>query len=138
MSRDQELATIQHAYVLWAQEDFEGLLALATPDIEWIPPSYTLEPGPHHGPEEVRRGIEAYFEDFEEFVPEPQEIVDGSRPGEYLVMVRTRARGRGSGAAVTIEVAHLITFREGRVSRVEIFTDRAQGLAAAGLESHVD
>ena len=90
-----------------------ALLALATPDIEWIPPSYTLEPGPLRGPEEVRRGINAYFEDFEEFLPEPEQIVDASRPGEYLVMVRTRARGRGSGAEVTIEVAHLITFRDG-------------------------
>jgi ketosteroid isomerase-like protein len=138
VSRDQELATIQRAYDLWAQGDFEGLLALATPDLEWIPPSYTLEPGPLRGPEEVRRGIEAYFEDFEEFLPRPEKIVDAARPGEYLVLVRTRARGRGSGAEVTIEVAHLITFREGRVSRVEIFTDRAEGLAAAGLERHAD
>ena len=138
MSRDQELAAIQRAYELWAQGDFEGLLALATPDIEWIPPSYTLEPGPLRGAEEVRRGINAYFEDFEEFVPKPEEIFDASRPGEYLVMVRTRARGRGSGAEVTIEVAHLITFREGRVSRVEIFIDRADGLAAAGIEPRAD
>jgi ketosteroid isomerase-like protein len=134
VSRDQELATIQRAYELWAQGDFEGLLALATPDIEWIPPSYTLEPGPLRGAEEVRRGINAYFEDFEEFLPEPEEIFDAPSPGEYLVMVRTRARGRGSGAEVKIEVAHLITFRDGRVSRVEIFIDRADGLAAAGIE----
>jgi ketosteroid isomerase-like protein len=134
VSREEEVATIQHAYVLWAQKDFEGLLALAAPDIEWIPPSYALEPGPRHGPQEVQRGINAYFEDFEEFVPEPEEIVDASRSGEYLVMVRTR----GSGAEVTIEVAHLITFREGRVSRVQIFTDRAEGLAAAGIEPHAD
>jgi ketosteroid isomerase-like protein len=138
VSRNQDLATIQRAYELWAQGDFEGLLALATPDVEWIPPSYTLEPGPLRGPEEVRRGINAYFEDFEEFLPEPEEIIDASRPDEYLVLVRTRARGRGSGAEVTIEVAHLITFREGRVSRVEIFADRADGLAAAGIERHAD
>jgi ketosteroid isomerase-like protein len=81
----------------------------------------------------VQRGIDAYLDSFEVFRPEPERIMAGSEPGMVLVLARTFVRGKGSGVEVDIPVAHLLTLRDGKVARFEVFTDRDEALAAAGL-----
>jgi ketosteroid isomerase-like protein len=134
VGREEQIAILERAYALWAEGDFERVLELATDDIEWIPPSYALEPKPLRGHDEVRRGIGSYFESFDLFVPEPEEIIPGAREDEYVVLVRTHTRGRGSGAEVEMQVAHLIRLRGGRVARFEVVPDRAEALERAGVE----
>lgn len=125
---------IERAYGLWGEGRFDEFLELIDPDVEWIPPAYALEPGPVRGLDAVRRGIDSYFEAFEEFVPRADRIIPTSRDGEYLALVRTRTRGRGSGVEIEIEVAHLIEIRDGRFVRFQVFTDRGDAFAASGLE----
>jgi ketosteroid isomerase-like protein len=67
------------------------------------------------------------------FRPEPEEILAGAAPGTVLVLARTYVRGKGSGVEVDIPVAHLLTLREGKVTRFEVILDRDQALEAAGL-----
>jgi ketosteroid isomerase-like protein len=53
--------------------------------------------------------------------------------GEQVVaLTYVRGRGRSSGASVEAETAIVLTFRAGKVTRVEL-TDRAEALEAAGL-----
>jgi ketosteroid isomerase-like protein len=67
------------------------------------------------------------FEQFESGVDQIVEV------GEQVVaLTHVRGRGRASGAAVAAETAIVITFRKGKVARVEL-TDRAEALEAAGL-----
>ena len=134
MGRQAQVALLEHAYALWADGDFEGVLKLTTDDVEWIPPSYALEPKPLRGHDEVRRGIGSYFESFEVFVPIAEEIIPAAHEDEYLVLVRTHTRGRGSGAEVHMDVAHLIRFRGDRIARFEVIPDRAEALARSGIE----
>jgi ketosteroid isomerase-like protein len=49
------------------------------------------------------------------------------------VLTRYRGRGKGSGVPVDNEGAHVWALRDGKVVRLEIFADRADALAAAGL-----
>jgi ketosteroid isomerase-like protein len=58
-------------------------------------------------------------------------------PAGDQVVVFFTARGRGKGSTVEVEArwAHLWTFRDGKATRVEGFTDRAEALEAAGLSS---
>ncbi len=134
MSRDEDVALIERAYRLWEAGDFDGLLALCVEDVEWIPPTYMVEiSGPQTGKGALRAGIASYFESFEKFWPEPEEILEGAEPGTYLVLVTTHAKGRGSGAEVTIEVAHLISIRDGRVVRFHVVTDRDEARRIAGI-----
>jgi ketosteroid isomerase-like protein len=132
---DDDVELIRRAYRLWRAGDFEGLLALCTDDVEWIPPSYLVGiTGPQVGKDALRAGIEAYFESFEEFWPEPEEILDGAEPGTYLALVRTHTKGRGSGAEVTIDVAHLFTIRDHRVVRFQVIPDRQEARQVAGID----
>jgi ketosteroid isomerase-like protein len=47
--------------------------------------------------------------------------------------VRFAGHGAGSGVPMEMELAHVWTLRDGRAARVLEYTDRAKGLAAAGL-----
>ena len=50
-----------------------------------------------------------------------------------LVPMEIRARSRTQGVEITIEGANLITIRDGRLTRVELFLRRETALEAAGL-----
>jgi len=133
MSQDDDIALIRSGYELWGRGEFEQALALMHPEVEWIPPAYAPEPGPHRGHDAVRRGIDAYFQGFAEFRPEIAEIRPTDRPGTYLAEVQTYTKGRTSGIESTIDVLHLIEVRDGKIARLQVFTDRDEALEASGL-----
>jgi ketosteroid isomerase-like protein len=54
--------------------------------------------------------------------------------GDYvLAFNRVILRGRKSGAEVPFELSHLYELREGRIVHVQLFSERAEALKAAGL-----
>jgi ketosteroid isomerase-like protein len=59
------------------------------------------------------------------------EIVDAG--DHVLVSLDQRARGSGSGIEVEITSHNVYTFRDGKVTRVQLFIEREPALAAAGL-----
>jgi ketosteroid isomerase-like protein len=62
--------------------------------------------------------------------PESFRAVD---PDRVLVFVRLHAVGTASGVPIEGRVAHLLTLRDNRIVRTEIYTDRGKALEAAGL-----
>ena len=52
---------------------------------------------------------------------------------EVAVFVRVSGTARQSGASVEISAAHVLTVRDGRVMRTEVFLDRQEALEAVGL-----
>ncbi len=50
-----------------------------------------------------------------------------------LVLLDVRARSKTHHVEMPIEGANLLTLRDGRLARLELFFDRAQALEAAGL-----
>jgi ketosteroid isomerase-like protein len=65
------------------------------------------------------------------FEPESFRAVGSDR---VLVFLRVHGIGAGSGIEVEGRFAHLLTVRDGRVFRTEVYTDRSKALEAAGLE----
>jgi ketosteroid isomerase-like protein len=61
--------------------------------------------------------------------------VDETRDlGDRVLIVATHhGRGRISGAPATQQMGYLYTVRDGKVSLLEIWTDQAHALEAAGL-----
>jgi ketosteroid isomerase-like protein len=54
---------------------------------------------------------------------------------EHVVFLWVRFSGHGgeSGVPMEMELAHVITMRDGRATRLVEFFDRAEGLRAAGI-----
>jgi uncharacterized protein len=62
---------------------------------------------------------------------EAEELLDA---GDLVVaLIRWRGRGKGSGAEIEAEGAHVWELRDGKAVRWDIYRDREQALAAAGL-----
>ena len=91
--------------------------------------------GVYRGYDEVR----SVFEDdwfrafpFEEWEVVVEELIDVG--GDQVVaMSRQRGRGASSGAGAELELANLVTVRDGQVVRLVIFLEREEALKAAGL-----
>ncbi len=50
-----------------------------------------------------------------------------------MVLCRYTGRGKGSGVDVDVQGAHVWKMRDGKVVRLEIFSNREKALEAAGL-----
>jgi ketosteroid isomerase-like protein len=133
VAQDEDMAMIHSAFAAWKRLDMDGFFELVHPQIEWHPPLYAPRPGPHHGHDEVRKGLAAYFRSFERFTPELEWIKPAGTPNTYLAQVATDTKTRDSGIEARIHVFHLIRVRDDKLASLRVFTDRAEALAAANL-----
>jgi ketosteroid isomerase-like protein len=97
-----------------------------------VPGHAFLEAGTFKGRDAVGRWFGDWFRTFQrgyQFdLEEAREL-----GGVILVVARHYGRGRTSGAEVHATMAYLYRVRDGRIARVELYPDRAEALAAAGL-----
>jgi ketosteroid isomerase-like protein len=109
------------------------LYALIDPDVEWIPINAMLEGTTYRGHEGVRQWIEDVKRDWAEFEARPERFVDLGDDG-VLALGAWRARGRVGDVLLDIpQAAWLGQYREGRIVRMQTFTERKKALEAAGL-----
>jgi ketosteroid isomerase-like protein len=114
------------------QMDVERALSLCSPCIE-LTESKTL-PGSVRavGLDKVRRYLERFTTHWSEGEWLPQEFLES---GDKIVMVaRLKLRGRQSGIEVDRSWVYVFTVRDGKLLRQEGFDERAEGLAAAGVQ----
>jgi ketosteroid isomerase-like protein len=104
---------------------------LGTPDIEYVNPTYAVEPGIRRGPAEVARALRRAHELFASPRYDIHELFD--RGDTVVAALSFHAQGRGSGSEAVQEEVHTWTLREGRIARFEWGRDRDKALKAAGL-----
>ena len=74
------------------------------------------------------------FEPFAEVRAEIEDFLIAS-DGRIVTLLTMRFRPHGSSAFVENRIAHVWTFRDGAVTRMQVFPEREEGLEAAGLDS---
>jgi ketosteroid isomerase-like protein len=111
--------------------EVDSMVDYYDPDVELH--EWPTAPGArsYHGVDGVRSALENWFEVWEWMRVEIVDIVDAG--DSVLVTLDQRARGRGSEVEVEVRTYNVHTFRDGKVIRMELFTERAPALAAAGL-----
>jgi ketosteroid isomerase-like protein len=114
------------------RRDVSAFLELLDPKVEWIPITAALEGRVYRGPEAVRQWWEELEADWEFFEVHPEDYRDlGNR---VLLLGHWRARGRASGIELENQAASwLYEIRDGKIVRMQTFTDRTEALAAARL-----
>jgi ketosteroid isomerase-like protein len=85
----------------------------------------------HHGIDAIRTQFDRREEAYPDLKVEPLEAKENG--DQVFLWVRFSGHGAGSGLPVDTELAHVLTLKEGRVRRLEEFTDRAEALKAVGL-----
>jgi ketosteroid isomerase-like protein len=129
----ENVEKVRDSVAAYNRRDFDAAVEFFDPEIDWVfPPSIGAESC--HGPEEVKRLWRGVDETFEEFGIEPQELLDAG--DRVAVRARFHGRGKSSGAQVDEEAFHhVVTFRDGRIVRIEHFTDWAEPSKPQGFSS---
>jgi ketosteroid isomerase-like protein len=90
-----------------------------------------VEESPSYGVNAIRDNFEHWQGAWEELEVTVEETIDA---GDRVVLsAHHRGRGRGSGIKVDARFYEVYTLREGKIVRVDEFTERAEALEAAGL-----
>ena|SRR5436190_201397 len=127
------------------RENFDATLApLVQPDFEivTVPGQVPLS---GVGAEDPSRptfyGVDGFARSFGEWLTAWQSwVITGADlidvdEDRVLVMLDVRARSKTHQVEMPVEGANLLTLRDGRLARMELFFERAQALEAAGLEA---
>jgi ketosteroid isomerase-like protein len=125
----ENVAALRAAFKQYAHGDFSPIEELGD-DFELIVSPEAPDAGTYRG-EEARRWLRAWVASFEEMTIEATEIVDS---GDKVFLGMTQ-RGRPPGSAASVEGQwwQVSTFRGPEIVRAEMFRERAEALAAAGL-----
>ena len=115
------------------RRDVDGLLALMHPEAEVVPITGRLEGTVYRGHAALRAFLSTFDDHWEVFVTVPVEFQDF---GDRVMSLGTwEARGRGSGISLTGQPGAWVAWvTDGKITRQETFTDRAQALEALGLQ----
>jgi ketosteroid isomerase-like protein len=108
-------------------DDFDEALTYADPDIVWNP----VEESSAQGHDAVRASTASWKGEWDDYVLIPEDFADvGDR---VVATVRFRARGRGSGIEVDGRLYDVFTLRDGKIVRMDQFTEQSNALEAVGL-----
>jgi ketosteroid isomerase-like protein len=113
------------------QGNYATALSALAPDVEWhAPPGLTIGKQVYRGHDAVREGFARWLNAWEEYRFDPTEIRDC---GDHVLVTGIQSgRGRGSGVDVSLRTFHVYTLRDGQVTRMRTFDDRARALNATG------
>ena len=117
---------IRRIYDAWDRE--ESARDFIAADLEYVNPSYAVEPGTRHG----RKSFAAVRDIYEDFKLEVERIIDA---GDETVVVLTHytASGPSSGISVAGEHGYVWTVKDGMAVRFQWFQSHGEALQAAGL-----
>jgi ketosteroid isomerase-like protein len=102
------------------------------PDAEIIVPQiYPDMEAVYIGVEGLRRQRTRMEEIWDDLRWVPERFIEAN--GAILVLLTLSGVAKQSRAPVSAQVAHVYSLREGRVSRLEVYFDRDEAFAAAGL-----
>jgi ketosteroid isomerase-like protein len=129
----ENVEVVRWGYEAWNRRDFDALLEIADPEIEWTFAGEAQFPGTdavYHGHEGVRRFWETFIEPWEQVTIQVDELRDS---GDIVAaFIRFQAVAR-DGLKLDVPFTHLLTFRRSKIIRFEAFSDRKDALEAAGL-----
>lgn len=105
--------------------------AIFDPQVVMNPTSEGLDEEPSYGPDAMRDDWERWASAFEDLTVTFEEFIDAG--DQVVVVAHHQGRGRKSGVAVDARYFEVYTLREGKVSQIDEYDDRAEALEAAGL-----
>ena len=127
----ENVETVRRAYE-GVNVRLEAPRELYDPDYEMDATDVAPDFGVLRGFEASRDALRSYWEMFEDFHVEVEEVIHADED-HVITAVRDGGRMRGSDAEVWNRFFHVTTFRDGKIVRVSIDTDRSRALEAAGL-----
>ena len=124
---EANVTIVRACYDAFLAGDFSAVLERMDPGIEWTDQESLPWGGVHRGHDEFGAHMQSFAGHFEEFRIEPLQFLDA---GDHVV-VQARFAGRAAGD-FNVGVVYIWELRDGKVVRVEGYTDSARVLDALG------
>ena len=116
---------IRRVYEAW--DNNESARDFLAEDMEYVNPSYAVEPGIRRG----RKSMAVVRDTYEDFTVRVERFLDAG--DEVVVLAHFTASGRGSGVPLAGEHGYVWTVRDGQAVRFQWFQSHAEALEIAGL-----
>jgi ketosteroid isomerase-like protein len=128
---EENVETMRAVIEAFNRRDVDALKALLVTDAEIVPIRAAMEGTVYRGPDAVEQWFAAIDESWEELRVEIEEARDAG--DRVLGLGRIHGRGRESGAPIDVEAASVAYFRDGLITTLHNYTNRADAFEAAGL-----
>jgi ketosteroid isomerase-like protein len=131
---------MSHENVEIARQGYEHFLASGDLLEEIFTPDYVLDMSTfrgwperqhYHGVEGFRAFLADWLEPWDDFELEVEEYHDAG--DKVVTVLRQRGSSRAGGVSVDMHFAHVITFRDGKQARIQMYANRDEAFEAAGL-----
>lgn len=131
-TRQANVDALKPVYEEWSRGNWTPRFEVYADDMEWgWSEEFPGLAGVSRDPEERSRRLREWLSPWEDWRCEVEEFL---AHGEFVVaLTRYTGRGKESGVTVDTQGAHLWTMRDGKVARLEVFSNRSKALEAAGL-----
>jgi ketosteroid isomerase-like protein len=125
----ENVEVLRKAYRLAESQGLEGFLDFATEDLVWISDPRFPGGGTHMGKENVRRWL-LTLSIYDDISIDIEQIIDLDDSALGIARFYGLAHG---GPRVDWLWCHLVSFRDGLISKAQSFLDRQSALEAVGL-----
>ena len=123
----ENVDVVRRIYEAWdRQESARDFIAA---DLEYVNPSYAVEPGTRHG----RKSLAVVRSTYEDFEIKVERIIDAG--DETVVLAQFTGSGSVSGVPVEGEHGYVWTVRDGLAVRFQWFQSHREALEAGGLSN---
>jgi ketosteroid isomerase-like protein len=124
---------VQEWFAATARRDLPRMLEIASPEIEYVPIMAALEGRVYCGHEGIEQWLDELYAHWETFEPIGEEFHE--RGDTVIALGCWHARGKVSRAQLDSEPATwVVEFRDGKMTRLQTYTSRADASDALGLD----
>ena len=128
----ENVELVRRSYDLVSRGDLAGLTGIIGPEFELHENVLVPDAAVYHGPEGLKKWLEASFEAFADFRFEPERFIE--RGDWVLVPVHAYGRGKASGAPFEARYVTAFRFQLGKAVFAASYEDLPEALEAAGLK----
>jgi uncharacterized protein len=129
----ENVEVVREGWDAWLRGDLPGLFRQFDPNVVWDTSHFHDWPEPtYHGIEGVERFL-SEWQDVWEGLEVDVEDVRAAPDGRVLSLILQRGKGRSSGLAMEMKMAQVATLRNGKITRLDNYEDRAEAFEATGL-----
>jgi ketosteroid isomerase-like protein len=131
LTESENLRRLRTAYGAIARGDIDAALKYVDPEAEMRDRPESPDASVYHGAAGARQALDSTYEYFDEVDMVAEEFHE--HQDSVVVVLVMRARGRGSSVPVEDRLAHLWTVRGGRLRDMQVYSDPADAMRAAGI-----
>ena len=129
----ENVEVVREGWDAWIRGDLRGLFRQFDPNVVWDTSHFHDWPeSTYHGIEGVERFLSEWSDVWDDYELHVEDI-RAAPDGRVVSLILQRGKGRSSGLAMEMKTAQVATLRDGKVTRIDNYENRAEALEAAGL-----